>query len=113
MLPARHRLRDSADFSAVVKRGVRAGRNTVVIHLVTGSADSAAGLVVSRAIGGAVKRNLVKRRLRSIVAPIVESAPEGTRIVVRALAPASSSSYETLERDVHGAYMSAMKKVSQ
>lgn len=47
------------------------------------------GLVVSKAVGGAVQRNRVKRRLRHLVAPHIASMPQGLMLVVRALPPAA------------------------
>ena len=42
------------------------------------------GVVVSRAVGNAVVRNRVKRRLRAQVAPLLATVPLGTDIVLRA-----------------------------
>ena len=48
------------------------------------------GFVVSKAVGGAVRRNRVKRRLRHIVRPLVGEFG-GATIVVRALPPAATA----------------------
>lgn len=42
------------------------------------------GFVVSAAVGGAVVRNRVKRRLRALMAPRLEQFPAGVDVVVRA-----------------------------
>ncbi len=42
------------------------------------------GLVVSKAVGNAVVRNRVKRRLRHQVAPHLSTLPNGTSVVLRA-----------------------------
>lgn len=58
------------------------------------------GFVVSKAVGGAVQRNLVKRRLRAISASRLETFPIGSSVVVRALPPAAAATFPELERDV-------------
>ncbi len=81
MLDRAHRLTSSSDFALALRRGRRAGTPTLVLHLahvpcaVPGTGTSAeeasrparVGLVVGRAVGGAVVRNRVKRRLRHLV----------------------------------------------
>lgn len=54
------------------------------------------GLVVSRAVGNAVVRNRVKRRLRHQLRPLLRRLPPGTRLVVRALPPAATTSSKDL-----------------
>lgn len=81
MLPTENRLRRRQDFATAVRRGRRAGRPLLVVHLrndgdladitdphTAGECSPArAGFVVSKAVGNAVVRNLVKRRLRHLV----------------------------------------------
>jgi ribonuclease P protein component len=59
-----------------------------------------AGFAVSRAVGGAVVRNRVKRRLRAIVAERIGGLPPGSKVVVRALPAASQAPFEQLRDDV-------------
>ncbi|MGQ7295789.1 ribonuclease P protein component [Quadrisphaera sp. KR29] len=109
MLPAPHRLRRSADFSAVVRRGRRAGRRHLVLHLLepSGPQEEAVpvrvGFVVSRAVGGSVVRNRVERRLRHLVREQLPLLPAGARAVVRANPPAASATSEVLARDLASA----------
>jgi ribonuclease P protein component len=49
------------------------------------------GFVVSNAVGGAVVRNTVKRRLRAQVAARLGAIPGGTDLVVRALPAAAGA----------------------
>lgn len=103
MLPAAHRLRRSVDFERAVRRGVRAGRSTVVVHLsedVGGEEPPQVGFVVSKAVGNAVHRNRVKRRLRAAMAQHLDMLPERSRTVVRALPPAADADYARLDADV-------------
>ncbi len=58
------------------------------------------GFVVSKAVGNAVHRNLVKRRLRAATASQLGSLPAAGRVVVRALPASASATYDQLSRDV-------------
>ena len=102
MLPAAHRIRCSADFDRVVRGGARIGRKNLVLHLRSEQHDgySRVGFVVSKAVGPAVTRNLVKRRLRAIIAQELPLLPRGTDIVVRALPAAGRSDFAALKRDI-------------
>ncbi|MFI5528905.1 ribonuclease P protein component [Kitasatospora sp. NPDC051853] len=123
MLPSENRLRRRQDFATAVKRGRRAGRPLLVVHLnrdgaaggrtdrnsdtsphvAEGSPSARAGFVVSKAVGPAVVRNLVKRRLRHLVRDRLALLPAGSLIVVRALPPAGAASYLDLEQDLDAA----------
>lgn len=96
-----------------MRHGSRAGRNTVVVHVaLTGDAKSMAGFAVSKAVGGAVVRNRVKRRLRAIMADVLPTLPAGSAVVVRALPPSAGASFVSLGADVRGAVGQALAKVS-
>ena len=87
MLPAAARIRRRADFTAAVRGGSRAGRALLSGYLLVqnGSAEPPrAGFIVSRAVGGAVVRNKVRRRLRELMRGRIGSLPAGTLLVVRA-----------------------------
>ena len=101
MLPSAQRLTSPEQFRAVVRRGRRSGGPSVVLHLlVPGSgavvATPRAGFVVSKAVGPAVVRNRVKRRLRHLVADRIASLPPHALLVVRALPAAAAASYDDL-----------------
>jgi ribonuclease P protein component len=105
VLPAAHRLRDGATFREAIRSGRRAGRRTVVVHLWTDPsvrADGAArvGLVVSKAVGNAVVRNQVKRRLRHLAREHVSTLPGSAVLVVRALPPSAGASSAELRADL-------------
>jgi len=96
-----------------MRDGSRAGRKTVVVHVaLTGDATSMAGFAVSRAVGGAVVRNRVKRRLRAIMADALPTFPAGVAVVVRALPAAATTDFRSLDADVRGAVGQALTKVS-
>ncbi|HEY5990035.1 MAG TPA: ribonuclease P protein component [Streptosporangiaceae bacterium] len=88
MLPAQFRMRRKADFALTIRRGSRAGKELLSGHLLF-RADASdepprAGFVVSKAVGTAVVRNRVRRRLRSAVRGHLPSLPGGSLLVVRA-----------------------------
>jgi ribonuclease P protein component len=86
------------DFREAVRRGVRAGSEHVVVHLLipvpglpddapadaTGAVPPRLGFIVSRAVGPAVVRNRVRRRLRHLCRAHVSGLPDGSLLVVRA-----------------------------
>jgi ribonuclease P protein component len=62
-----------------------------------------AGFVVSKAVGGSVVRNLVKRRLRHLVRDRLDLFPPGSLVVIRALPGAGEAGYDQLARDLDAA----------
>ncbi len=68
-----------------------------------------AGFVVSKAVGNAVVRNRVRRRLRHLVRPLLGELPDGAMLVVRALPASAGASYATLGTDLAAAVASAQK----
>ena len=68
-----------------------------------------AGFVVSKAVGNAVVRNKVRRRLRHLVRPLLGELPGGSSLVVRALPAAAEASFTTLGSDLEAALAVARK----
>lgn len=104
MLPAAHRLTDATSFRRVLRRGRRRAARTLVVSVLLdedpGAGPSRAGLVVSKAVGGAVVRTQVKRRLRHLLAPRLAVLPPGTEVVLRALPPAAGATSAELGADL-------------
>ncbi|WP_418202317.1 ribonuclease P protein component [Arthrobacter dokdonensis] len=99
-------MRTSAAFSHTVRSGVRNGRRNVVLYVVSTLSEepSQIGFIVSKAIGNAVTRNLVKRRLREIAVDTVRRHPYGINVVVRALPASAAASWGELVNDYQRAF---------
>jgi ribonuclease P protein component len=111
MLSRSTRLRSSRQLQRTVRRGVRVTRPCLVLHGVRkGETPSQVGFVVSKAVGGAVVRNRVKRQLRALVRPLVASQPFGVDVVVRAL-PAASVAHANLGGELSDAWVTLMRRL--
>jgi ribonuclease P protein component len=104
MLPASARMRRRADFDSATKRGSRAGRSLVSGHLLVEPGaqrrPALVGFVVSRAVGPAVTRNKVKRRLRHLARDYLGSLPGGSLLVLRASPSAAMACQADLAADL-------------
>jgi ribonuclease P protein component len=101
VLAKAHRLTESEAFRQAVRSGSRAGSRTVVVHLLGRDAGGVqVGFVVSKAVGNAVARNRVKRRLRHLARERLSSLPGSCALVVRALVPAAEATSTELGADL-------------
>jgi ribonuclease P protein component len=120
VLPAAARLRRRAEFTATVRGGVRSAAPAVVIHLRVPSSSSLAeagparaGFVVSRAVGPAVVRNRVRRRLRHLARPRLADLPGGSALVVRATPAAAAVTGPELERQFDSGVRTALARATR
>jgi len=113
VLATHNRLRTSTDFSTTVRSGVRNGRRNVVLYAAALAADepSRIGFIVSKGVGNAVVRNLVKRRLREAGAASLREYGTGFAIVVRALPASATASWDQLLADYNAALESTMNRL--
>ena len=83
----------------------------MVLHLAIENVDKATerpggllpprvGFVVSKAVGSAVSRNRVKRRLRHLMRERVGALPDGALLVVRAQPESAEASYRDLGEEL-------------
>ncbi|MFW6773158.1 ribonuclease P protein component [Nocardioides sp. CPCC 205120] len=102
MLARDQRMRRGAEFATAVRRGRRAGTRTLVCHWADAEDPLRVGFVVSKAVGPAVVRNRVKRRLRHLVLDAGRSGalPLTGLLVVRALPAAADSDVDRLRSDL-------------
>lgn len=89
-----------------VRRGRKAASTSVVVHLLDDPQAHPVprvGFVVSKAVGSAVVRNRVKRRLRAQMTSRLGSLNDGARLVVRALPQAAGRPSDALAADLDSA----------
>ncbi len=112
MLPTAHRVRTAKDFSHTVRSGARSGCRNLVLYAakVEGDSPSRFGFIVSKSVGNAVTRNLVKRRLREAAAAALIGRPMGLDVVVRALPPAAAAGWDDLRSDFERCLASSIKR---
>jgi ribonuclease P protein component len=107
VLPQQSRMRSPEEFKRVMRSGRRAGGAILSGHLlapavglVPEDASPKVGFVVSRAVGSAVVRNRVKRRLRELMRRRLASLPGGCLLVVRAHPAAAGARQADLAADL-------------
>jgi ribonuclease P protein component len=105
VLSARNRMRRSTEFDVTVKRGMRAAQPDLIVHVRRGSAGDGTtgprvGLIVGKAVGSAVDRHRVARRLRHVVRTMLVDLHHGDQVVLRALPGSRNVSSARLEQQV-------------
>lgn len=106
-------MRSAPEFRRTIRSGVRVGRPSVMVsaHRPDPAPDGVrVGFVVSKAVGNAVTRNRVKRRLRHLSRPLAETTPSGILVVVRAL-PRAAAEGTDLAGDLRGAWRTSLKRL--
>lgn len=99
-LPSRQRIRRPAEFRRVFARGKRSSSElTNVVAMSNDLTYVRVGLSVSKRVGNAVKRNLVKRRIRNTFVNL--NVAGGWDFVVTAKPHSSAANYAELERAIH------------
>ncbi len=113
MLATPNRLRTSAEFSSTVRSGVRYGRRNVVLYAapLDSGEPTRIGFIVSKSVGNAVARNLVKRRLREAGFLSLSTYGTGLAIVVRALPASSSATWAQLSVDFDVALAAVARRI--
>lgn len=86
------------------------GRPTLVVHARPASPPTRVGFVVPKAVGNAVTRNRVKRRLRHLAAGQLTSMTVPLQVVVRAM-PAASAHSSRLADDFASAWAVSLKRL--
>ena len=119
MLSPKNRMRHSTEFNAVMRSGRRSGRGALgVVYLAPRPTSEAepdpprVGFIVSKAVGGAVVRNRVQRRLRHMMRPRLVDLPNGSLLVVRAKPNATTARAEELDAQLESAIASVMRPKS-
>ncbi|MBK0421983.1 ribonuclease P protein component [Leucobacter sp. CSA2] len=103
-MPAkRHRITRGDDYRRVVRSGRRVGGAYCITHAVLRTPGEPArfGYIVSKAVGNAVTRNLVRRRLKAISERRLQEGFAGYDIVFRVLPAAADAPFAELEAETH------------
>lgn len=110
MLARAHRITEPSEIRFFGRGGKRVGSEyfSARCHQHDSSSPSRFAFVVSKNVGGAVVRNRVKRRLRSLAHNQLAKNPTGWDVVVRALPAAATASYGDLEKSWRDGFTTAM-----
>ena len=107
MLARANRVTKPADFHTVVRRGRRVVSPHVVVYVlshVIGGPDrvepSRCGFIVTKAVGNAVIRNTLRRRLREACRALLPTLDDSTDIVIRALPGSPEVDWATLQAEL-------------
>ena len=102
MLARRNRIVRSDDYRSIVRSGHRSATPNLVIYTRRSLAERPprVGFIVSKAVGNAVVRNLVRRRFKATVSVLVADLAPGTDIVMRALPAAAQASWASLSTEI-------------
>jgi ribonuclease P protein component len=73
-----------------------------VTHIVLTDEQRAArfGFIVSKAVGNAVTRNTVRRRLKAVCAEALPEVDDGADVVIRAMPSSATASFPELRAEV-------------
>ena len=102
-------LRRRADFARLRRHGRRAAGKTLTLYLADAlprDATSVVGITVNKAIGKAVVRNKLRRRLAAIVDDALAQSGRALRMVIVARPSAALADFATLRTD----FLSALRR---
>lgn len=102
MLAKANRITSADDYRAVVRRGAKvAGAHTVsYLRSREAGTDARFGFIVSKKVGTAVRRNLLRRRLKAVCHEALGDGVRGVDVVVRALPGAAEVQWPELREEV-------------
>ena len=102
MLAKANRITSADDYRVIVRRGAKvAGAHTVsYLRSRESGTDARFGFIVSKKVGTAVRRNLVRRRLKAVCHEALGDGVLGVDIVVRALPGAAEAEWGELRAEV-------------
>ncbi|HLW97545.1 MAG TPA: ribonuclease P protein component [Candidatus Acidoferrales bacterium] len=108
--PRSVRLLHRPEFEAVYRNGRRRTSSQFVIFFrPNGAAQSRFGASVKKALGGAVVRNRIRRRIREVLRIHMPEIPNGWDIVIHPRATVARSQFSPLAMELVGLLRSALK----
>jgi ribonuclease P protein component len=105
VLAKANRITSADDYRVIVRRGAKvAGAHTVsYVRSRESGTDARFGFIVSKKVGNAVRRNLVRRRLKAVCHDALVGGVRGVDVVVRALPGAADADFGDLRSEVFDA----------
>lgn len=102
MLAKSNRVVDAHDFRATMRTGRRVTTDHAVVYIArrAEAEPSRFGFVVSKAVGVAVVRNRLRRRLRAIAREQLEAGSAAADVVVRALPGSGELTWASLHDEI-------------
>ncbi len=100
-VPRRQRLRFTREIESARSEGRKLTDRAFVLHAqaaAEGDVVTKAGFVASRRVGGAVVRNLAKRRMRELFRKHQQELPPGLHLLVTARYPVTTENFAELSR---------------
>ena len=98
MLPNSARIKSSSDFARATKSGRRITSDSLIGYLYSSNSNDPAklGLIVGKTVGNSVVRHRIARQIRHAVREDLNSLPNGTLFVVRAMKKPNNAFQETV-----------------
>ena len=101
MLKKGRRILKNTDFIRIYRRGKKINGNILRLYIYSNNLNlTRFGYSISKKVGKAARRNLIKRRLREICRQNLPSSKPGYDVVIVARQSAVSSKYSELENEV-------------
>jgi ribonuclease P protein component len=102
VLAKANRITNADDYRVIVRRGAKvAGAHTVsYLRSRESGTDARFGFIVSKKVGSAVRRNLVRRRLKAVCHEAIVGGIRDVDVVVRALPSAADAAWPELRAEV-------------
>ena len=117
MLARANRILNSAEFRMVMNSGERLNSNNFVFFYKRDAAlgSSRFGFIVSKAVGGAVARNSIKRKLRAQSRALLKSnsSADAFWFVVRCLPSSSTADSAQVEAELFSAFRQLEARASR
>lgn len=112
--PKKTRLLKHSDFERVYKTGRRHFGTLMTVFFVgrAGGGSPRVGFTVSRAMGGAVERNRIKRRLREAVRLQLAAFPVSADVVINSKKSALQAEFADLQKEIASAFAAIAKKLT-
>lgn len=99
MLRSQNRLRKELDFKQIFNFGDKKYNRNFSLYYIPRKRGKKVGIIVSKKHGNAVKRNLLKRRIRAIMFPLVPKLKYANLILVPKVA-ADELDFKELEKNI-------------